>query len=170
MASPILYLVPADFDFTQFELIEPRFLNWDKSFVSGIHSPLFRVKHFLHTQRKTLILTRVHFLEQALGPPGHVHGGATAGLIDETMGIAVWHQSLMCVTQKLEVHYSKMLKLQEEAFVFTEIVATHEKTVEVHATIYGNEKTPHVSAQGVFHRLRPEQLNKLKALDVGFSK
>jgi hypothetical protein len=169
------FLVEPDFDLSFFTEIKPQFPNWEKSFVSGPSSPLYRVNHYIHTVRKTLVLTRVNFLSQAEGPPGNVHGGATAGLLDETMGIAVWHQGERCLTQKLELHYGKLLPIDKEAFVFTEIVASHEKTLEVHATIYNgthsskandpvqNQKTPRVSALGVFHRLSDEQLANFRA-------
>jgi acyl-coenzyme A thioesterase PaaI-like protein len=157
------YLVASETDFSQFSPIQPSFPNWDKSFVSGPGSPLYQVSHFIHSIRKTLVLTRVKFLEKALGPPGNVHGGATAGLIDELMGIAVWHQNERCVTQKLELHYGRLLPLYDEALVFTEIVSSAVKTLEVHSTIYGKHETPHVSAQGVFHRLSEEQLAKFKS-------
>ena len=176
------FLVAPEFDLSLFAEIKPQFPNWEKSFVSGANSPLYRVSHLIHSVRKTLLLTRVTFLAQAEGPPGNVHGGATAGLVDETMGVVVWHQGERCLTQKLELHYGKLLPLTEEAFVFTEIVASNVKTLEVHTTIYSADvlgtdakegvkegdktKTPRVSAQGVFHRLNDEQMahfrNKLK--------
>ena len=156
------YLVNPESDLSQFSVIVPRFPNWEKSFVSGPGSPLYEVTHFAHSIRKTLVLSRVKFLEKALGPPGHVHGGATAGLLDEIMGITVWHQGEACVTQKLEFHYGKLLPLNDEASVFTEIVSNAPKTFEVISTIYGKNKTPYVSAQGVFHRLSAEQLAKFK--------
>jgi len=156
------YLVAPDYDFDHFSPIQPKFPNWEKSFVSGKDSPLFKVSHFIHNARRTLVLTRVTFLSQALGPPGNVHGGATAGLIDEVMGVTVWHQNEKCVTEKLELHYGKMLPLQDEAFVFTEIASRETKTLEVHSSVYGKNKTPHVSARGVFHVLSAEQLARLR--------
>jgi hypothetical protein len=156
------FIVEPEHDFTHFSVIEPRFPNWQKSFVSGSQSPLYQVKHLIHDVRQTLVLTKVKFLGLALGPPGNVHGGATAGLLDEVMGIAVWHQNETCVTQKLEVHYGIMLPLDDEAMIYTEIVSKAAKTLEVHSTIYGKNGFPYVTSQGIFHRLSPEQLAKLK--------
>jgi acyl-coenzyme A thioesterase PaaI-like protein len=158
------YLVSPEKDLAHFSPITPRFPNWEKSFVSGPDSPLYQVAHFIHDTRKSLVLTRVNFLERALGPPGNVHGGATAGLLDELMGIAVWHQGEACVTQKLELHYGKLLPLYDEAMIYTEIVSTSVKTLEVHSTVYGKDELPHVTAQGIFHRLSAEQLEKFRAL------
>jgi len=157
------YVVAPETDLSHFTKIQPRFPNWEKSFVSGPNSPLYDVEHFIHDVRKTLVLTRVKFLEKALGPPGNVHGGATAGLLDELMGVAVWHQGEPCVTQKLEVHYGILLPLDEEAMIYTEIVSQATKTLEVHSTIYGTNGQPYVTSQGIFHRLSAEQLAKLKS-------
>jgi acyl-coenzyme A thioesterase PaaI-like protein len=163
------FLITPEIDLTFFSEITPRFPNWERSFVSGKASTLFQVKHFIHSVRKTLVLSRVSFLPQAEGPPGNVHGGASAALIDEVMGISVWHQGEPSVTQKLELHYGKLLPLEHEAFVFTEIISSHAKTLEVHSNIYGSkfgstekEKTPYVSAQGVFYKLSSEQLANFK--------
>ena len=158
------FLVLPEHDFSHFTPITPRFPNWEESFVSGPGSPLYQVEHFIHDHRKSLVFTRVKFLEKALGPPGSVHGGATAGLVDELMGIAVWHQGDPCVTQKLELHYGKLLPLLDEAQVFTEVLSATAKTLEVHSTVYGQGNVPHVSAQGIFHRLSAEQLAKFKLM------
>lgn len=154
----LLYAVVPDFDFGSFTQIEPGFPNWQKSFVSGKASTLFQVTHWIHSTRKTLFLTKVKFLDAAEGPPGCVHGGASAGLMDEVMGIAVWHRNEHCVTEKLELRYVKLLPLHEEALVFTEIVSETPKTLDVHATIYGLDKIPRVSGHGIFHRLNEEQI------------
>jgi acyl-coenzyme A thioesterase PaaI-like protein len=158
------YIVTPDYDFSHFTKILPKFPNWEKSFVSGKESPLFQLEHFIHSERPTLVLTTVKFLAHALGPPGNVHGGATAALADEVMGISVWHHGDKCVTQALELRYGRMLPLADEATVFTEVVLDEGKTLEVYSTIYGKSKTPHVSARGVFHRLSAEQLAQLKGI------
>lgn len=164
------FIVDPELDLSQFTEIVPSFPNWERSFISGTNSYLFQMKHFVHFTRKSLFLTEVCFLNMAEGPPGHVHGGASAALIDEVMGISVWHQGDFCVTQKLELHYGRLLPLQQSAWVYTEIVSDNTKTLEVHATIYTNtatgkskkEKIPHVSALGIFHRLNAEQIARFQ--------
>ena len=145
-------------------MITPGFPNWEKSFVSGPQSPLFNIEHRIDRLNPDRLITRVEFKLTAEGPPGHIHGGASAGLIDECMGVLVWHHQLSCLTQTLQLSYLKILPLQETAFVVTQIQKKNLKTVEVLCTIYGKEKTPYVSSQGVFHRLTVEQLEKFIAL------
>ncbi len=145
-------------DSNQFSPITPKFPNWNKSFVSGSNSPLFEVAHFEHHENKNLILTKVRFKDLALGPPGHVHGGASAAIIDEVMGVCVWNLKHPSVTQSLSLHYGRAIPLKIEAFIYTEVKQTHPKTIQVQSTIYDKEKTPYISAEGIFHRLTPEQL------------
>lgn len=156
------FIVEADPDPEQFQRILPRFPNWEKSFVSGPESPLYETSHWENPKDKSLVLTIARFKGAALGPPGHVHGGATAGIIDEVMGICVWHQGEKAVTQELELRYLKPVPLQIEALIYTRIIHTFAKTVEVHATLYDQKKIPRVSARGIFHRLSDQQLAKFK--------
>jgi uncharacterized protein (TIGR00369 family) len=45
------------------------------------------------------------------GPPGHVHGGASAALLDEAMGAAVWQAGYMVLAVNLNVNYRRPLPL-----------------------------------------------------------
>ena len=152
---------------TQFEQatpVTPAFPNWKRSFVSGPESTLFQVEHRLASDPASAsvptLISKVNFKAQSEGPPGHVHGGASAGLIDEVMGILVWNQKYPGVTQSLNLKYLKALPLNEVSYVMTQLTSVHEKTIEVECTILNNEKTPYVSAQGVFHRLTQAQLDR----------
>jgi len=142
------------------EIVTPAFPNWQKSFISGAESPLFEIEHRIEIGNPRHLISRVRFREKAEGPPGHVHGGASAALIDETMGVVVWHNQFYCLTQNLNLQYLKPLPLSLEAFVTVEITLVTERTIEVSCAIQDAKKTPYVSAQGVFHRLKPEQLQK----------
>jgi len=155
---------------TQFQnatLITPAFPNWEKSFVSGPTSNLYQVEHRLQNDPLELI-THVKFKDSAEGPPGHVHGGASAGIIDEVMGVLVWNQKYPCVTQTLSLKYLKPVPLKLDAYLITTLTAVNAKTIEVSCSIHnggpdGNEKTPYVQAVGVFHRLTQEQLDRFSA-------
>ena len=139
--------------------IIPSFPNWNKSFVSGLESPLFVAEHRVALEPLELI-SKVTFKDAAEGPPGHVHGGASAALIDEVMGILVWNQNMPCVTKELKVKFLKPLPMHAEVFLITKITGTEKKTVEVHTIIYTHEKTPCVEGNGVFHRMSKELFEK----------
>ena len=163
--NPTPLLVPFDQAIEDSILINPRFVNWERSFVSGTDSPLFQVEHRITTLDPKLLITRVKFKPKAEGPPAHVHGGATAGLIDEVMGVLVWHHSHSCLTEALSLRYLRPVPLNDEAIVLTQIVTAdvvQAKKIEVRSTIYSPKKTPFVSAEGLFHRLSEAQLEQFK--------
>lgn len=146
--------------------ITPNFPNWEKSFVSGPNSTLYIVEHRLATD-PTELITLVKFKPASEGPPGHIHGGASAGLIDEVMGILVWNQNYPCVTQSLSLKYIKPVPMDIDAYLITTISAVSEKTVEVKCMLYNSEKVPYVQGTGIFHRLTEEQLKKFTTRLLG---
>lgn len=138
--------------------ITPPFPNWEKSFVSGPGSPLFEITHAEDKNNSHHLYTRVTFKELAEGPPGHAHGGATAALIDELMGIVIWHNQFLGITQTLQLFYWRMVPLKTQMYAVSEIKKIGPKKIDVHTTLFDDEKNPHVSATSVFHRLTPEHL------------
>ena len=150
--------------FLKATLITPAFPNWEKSFVSGPNSNLYQVEHRLQADPLALI-SHVKFKNGTEGPPGHVHGGATAGLIDEVMGILVWNQKYPSVTQSLTLKYLRPVPLTIDGYLVTTLTSVNERTVEVACAIVNGdndakEKTPYVQAVGVFHRLTQEQMDR----------
>jgi acyl-coenzyme A thioesterase PaaI-like protein len=141
----------------------PRFLNWEKSFVSGPDSPLYGITHWKSAETPDWLLSKVAFKTRAEGPPGHVHGGASAGLLDEVMGILAWDRNHSCVTRTLQVHYSKAIPLSLEARVLTRMFKVETRSLEVHSTVYNTEGLAFVSCQGIFHILSEGQLAKFKS-------
>lgn len=149
--------------FSEAKPITPAFPNWERSFVSGPDSQLYSVEHRLiekGTNGHAELITHVQFKPKAEGPPGHIHGGASAGLIDEVMGVLVWNQNYPCVTQTLNLKYLKPVPMSLDSYLITTIERITEKSVEVRCTICDQQKTPYVRAEGVFHRLTAEQLNR----------
>lgn len=150
--------------------ILPPFPNWEKSFISGSEGPLVDIAHGIEKHLETeppgpnrwyKTWSKIQFKPRAEGPPNHVHGGVSAGLIDELMGILVWHHGLMGVTKNLETHYWLPLPLNKTCFGVSEIVAVKERTVEVRTTLFV-DGLPHVSGRAVFHRLTVDQLEKFR--------
>jgi len=48
------------------------------------------------------------------GPPGFVHGGASAAVMDEAMGAAIWQAGYRAATVHLELDYRKPIPIGEE--------------------------------------------------------
>jgi uncharacterized protein (TIGR00369 family) len=45
------------------------------------------------------------------GPPGHAHGGASAAILDEAMGLVVWAAGLKVAAVNIEINYHRPLPL-----------------------------------------------------------
>jgi len=75
------------------------------SFVSDSKgSGFIRVRYGASPQGDRIIAD-VYFGRRAQGPPGRVHGGAIASVLDEAMGAAVWLSQNTGYTLKLEVEF-----------------------------------------------------------------
>lgn len=66
------------------------------------------------------LAARVTFGTRAMGPPGHAHGGATAAVLDEAMGLAVWLAHRAAVAAHLETDFRKPVPLGTPVVVRTE--------------------------------------------------
>jgi acyl-coenzyme A thioesterase PaaI-like protein len=76
-----------------------------RSFVSGGKGSGFIRVRYCTTPQRDRILADVYFGKRAEGPPGRVHGGAIASVLDEAMGAAVWLSQNTGYTLKLEVEF-----------------------------------------------------------------
>ena len=47
------------------------------------------------------------------GPPGNAHGGASAAILDEAMGAAVWRSGFNVAVVNLEINYKQPLPLHQ---------------------------------------------------------
>jgi len=52
-----------------------------------------------------MVYTEFEFTLSEQGPPGHTHGGASAAVIDEAMGAAVWRSGAKVVLANLNLDY-----------------------------------------------------------------
>jgi acyl-coenzyme A thioesterase PaaI-like protein len=60
------------------------------------------------------IVASFRFNEYQQGPPGFAHGGASAAVMDEAMGAAVWQVGNRAATVHLELDYRKPIPIGEE--------------------------------------------------------
>lgn len=65
------------------------------------------------------------FDDSQQGPPGHVHGGASAAVLDEAMGAAVWVSGLQVVAARLEVDYKLPIPLGHPVSIRARISEHH---------------------------------------------
>ena len=92
---------------------------------------------------------RVWFGPGTEGPPGHVHGGATAALLDEAMGMAALATGRVVVAARIEVDFRRMVRI---GGVYTVELATQaaERTIAVTAAMLDADRQLVAEATGVF--------------------
>lgn len=88
------------------------------------------------------------------GPPDYAHGGASAALLDEAMGLAVWSAGHPVVVANLSLNYHKPVPLGEEVEVWGRVtmVEEGEKVVRAAGEICLADGETAVSAAGLFVR------------------
>ncbi|ASR36308.1 hypothetical protein BAY61_16290 [Prauserella marina] len=89
------------------------------------------------------------------GPPGHVHGGISALLLDHVLGIANAAAGHRAMTAWLRVSYHRPLPLLTECTVRGKRVSSEGRKIRATGTISTGHGT-HVSAEGLFVAVRPD--------------
>ena len=103
------------------------------------------------------LVARVWFGPGAEGPPGHVHGGAQAAVLDEVLGLAAWLAGYPVVMARLEVDMRRMLPLGTVCTVRTEITSVQGRKVQVVGRLVGAEGVAYAEASGTCVAIGVEQ-------------
>lgn len=130
-----------------------------RSFVSSDDDPdRIRVRYF--ADDAGTVWARAVFGPGAEGPPGHVHGGALAALLDEAMGMAALATGRIVVAARIEVDFRTLVPLG--AVVTVELVAAAgERTkVPVRATLRLTDGRTATEATGLFVDIGAERLGR----------
>jgi uncharacterized protein (TIGR00369 family) len=96
------------------------------------------------------ITTEVVFNEAHQGPPGFVHGGASAAVLDEAMGSAVWSMGYRVVAANLEINYLKPVPLGQKVFVEARVAEQDGRKVSASSEIRFADGTVAVNGRGLF--------------------
>ena len=102
---------------------------YEKSFVTGrFNEQRLKVAYYFRPDDGHL-LASVSTGEFAAGPPGFVHGGAMAALLDEAMGVMAWFNQHPVVTANLHVDYDQPLPLGRDIVIDTWVEKAEERKV-----------------------------------------
>src|SRR3990172_606667 len=97
------------------------------------------------------ILTSEFALNEAQqGPPGHAHGGASAALLDEAMGLVVWAAGHKVAAVNLEINYHKPLPLHLPLTLEARITQTDERKIFSTGEIKLADGSVAVSGRGIY--------------------
>jgi uncharacterized protein (TIGR00369 family) len=97
------------------------------------------------------ILTSEFTLNEAQqGPPGHAHGGASAAILDEAMGLVVWAAGHKVAAVNLEINYHKPLPLNQLLTLKAHITQMDKRKIFSIGEIILANSTIAVSGRGVY--------------------
>ena len=84
------------------------------------------------------------------GPPGFVHGGASAAVLDEAMGLAVFYSGFKVVTANLSIEYRKPIPLGETITIQAVMSGKTERRILALGEIILPDGSVAVSTKGIY--------------------
>ncbi len=84
------------------------------------------------------------------GPPGHAHGGASAAILDEAMGLVVWAAGHKVAAVNIEINYHKPLPLHQPLSLVARITQMDERKIFSTGEIKFADSTVAVSGRGIY--------------------
>ncbi|GAB1471971.1 hypothetical protein MASR2M66_28490 [Chloroflexota bacterium] len=84
------------------------------------------------------------------GPPGHSHGGASAAILDEVMGLVIWAAGHKVLAVNININYHKMLPLHQPLFAEARILEVGERKITSTGEIRLADSTVAVSGSGIY--------------------
>ena len=88
--------------------------------------------------------------ERQQGPPGYAHGGASASLLDEAMGLSVWAAGLRVAAVNLNVDYRRPVPLGERITITGRVVEQSGRAVHAEGQIRLADGQIAVAGRGVY--------------------
>lgn len=84
------------------------------------------------------------------GPPGHAHGGASAAVLDEVMGLVVWAAGHKVLAANININYRKPLPLHIPLLAEARITEVGERKIISVGKIILPDSTVAVEGSGVY--------------------
>lgn len=125
----------------------------DRSFLGQAGAERLQVRHLARTALDGVARLRVEVTYGALaqGPPGHAHGGSTAAILDEALGVAAWLARTPAVAAHLAVDFRAPIPLGTTAYVEPELEALDARKARVRGRLVSAaDGTVFAEATGVF--------------------
>lgn len=104
----------------------------------------------------------VWFSEATAGPPGHVHGGCQAAVLDEVMGSTGWAHGYGVVAAKIDVAFMEMVPVLQQYSLRGRITSIDKRKIFVEAELFDKDLV-YAKSTGLFIVLTKEQMDSLGA-------
>lgn len=127
-----------------------------KAMVTEYPGKFFEYEFFFSKKEKRLKGV-IQFGPYTQGPPGCVHGGASASMMDAAIGVLVNRTSSFCVTASLTTNYKSLLPLGSTALVESWIDKVEGRKIFACAELKSPDgKVTYVTANALFIQLDPQ--------------
>ncbi len=133
-----------------------RFPSHGSCFVCGDENPC-GIGAILWVDDDGSIFTDVTYDLKQQGPPGHAHGGATAALLDEVMGMCCWRAGYKVMSVHLEVDYEQAVPLGVQVHAVGRIAKVEGNAVHTEGELTLPDGTVAVRGRGVYANV-PEKI------------
>ena len=128
-------------------------------FVCGSENPNGMGVQWIIDDDKSLFAE--HTLSQyQQGPPGHAHGGASASLLDEAMGLCVWAAGYRVLAVNININYKRMVPLGEPIIIRGRVDDVSGRTIRTTGEITLQDGTVAVTGTGIYVESRKAQWSK----------
>jgi len=84
------------------------------------------------------------------GPPGNAHGGASAAILDEVMGLVVWVAGYKVAAANIDINYLKPLPLNQPLLAEARVTQVGERKIFSSGEIKLADSTVAVSGTGIY--------------------
>lgn len=108
------------------------------------------------------LYAKAWFGKRTMGPPGHVHGGATAAVLDEAMGAVCYVHGYQTVAATITISFVAMLPIETETIVEATIERIEGRKVHLRSTLTDASGKTVAQGTGLFIVMREETLRALE--------
>jgi uncharacterized protein (TIGR00369 family) len=131
-------------------------------FACGPDNPEGMHLKFTHDKKRNVIVGRFRMENRFTGPPGHLHGGIIATILDDAMGKVIRLRKVTAVTAQLTVDYLKPVPLHKALRVESHEVSVEGRRHINEAEILNQKREVLARGRGVFIAIDPERFAKYK--------
>jgi uncharacterized protein (TIGR00369 family) len=115
---------------------------------------------FTHDKKRNVIVCRFRMEKRFTGPPGHLHGGIIATILDDAMGKVIRLRKVTAVTAQLTVDYLKPVPLNKPLRVESREIGVEGRRHINEAEILNSKREVLARGRGVFIAIDPERFAK----------
>ncbi len=118
-------------------------------FVCGTDNP-HSIGITMFVDEKGILSSEFTLEERHQGPPGHAHGGASAAILDEVMGLVVWAAGHKVLAANIDINYRKPLPLFQPLIAEARISEVGDRKIISEGKIMLADSTVAVEGSGVY--------------------